>query len=170
MLSSLNLAIAQGALSMRPEVDDGSDEAFLFTLFAAVKAPELALMPLDAAGKEFLLRTQFRSMAASYRQEFPAAQFDIVELNGVPIGRLITDLQTDCVYYVDIALLPGSRRGGIATALMTAALDEPRRLGMPARVKVLTHNTASLRLCQRLGFTLRTELPPFVELEWRAPD
>ena len=85
-----------------------------------------------------------------------------------PIGRLITDPQPDCIYYVDIALLPETRRGGIATALMTAVLDEPRQLGLPARVKVLSHNVPSLRLCQRIGFAPRAEIPPFVELEWHA--
>jgi hypothetical protein len=34
---------------------------------------------------------------------------------------------------------------------------------------VLAHNTASLRLCQRIGFVVRTEHLPFLELEWR-PD
>lgn len=160
------LTTARGVLSLRPETD--ADEQFLFRLFAATKADEMTLMPLDDVGKDFLLRTQFRSMNASYRQQFPAARFDIVELNGVPIGRLITDVQPDQVYYVDIALLPETQQGGIATALMQAVLQEPAGLGVPARVKVLMHNVASLRLCQRIGFTVRTEEPPFLELEWRA--
>jgi GNAT superfamily N-acetyltransferase len=162
------LATTRGVLTMRPEAENGGDEPFLFRLFAAGRAPEMALMPLDETGKAFLLRTQFRSMTASYRQQFPAARFEIVELDGMPIGRLITDPQPDCIYYVDIALLPETRRGGIATALMTAVLDEPRQLGLPARVKVLSHNVPSLRLCQRIGFALRAEIPPFVELEWHA--
>ena len=162
------LTTARGVLSLRPETD--ADEQFLFRLFAATKADEMTLMPLDDVGKDFLLRTQFRSMNASYRQQFPAARFDIVELNGVPIGRLITDVQPDQVYYVDIALLPETQQGGIATALMQAVLQEPAGLGVPARVKVLMHNVASLRLCQRIGFTVRTEEPPFLELEWRAGD
>jgi GNAT superfamily N-acetyltransferase len=166
MLSSVRLATARGVLSLRAEA--AGDEDFLFRLFAATKADEMALMPLDDAGKEFLLRTQFRSMIASYRRQFPAARFDIVELDGAPIGRLITDVRPDHVYYVDIALLPETRRGGIATALMNAVLLEPGRLGVAARVKVLMHNVASLRLCQRVGFTVRQEEPPFVELEWRA--
>ncbi len=122
-------------------------------------------MPLDDTGKEFLLRIQFRSMTVSYRQQFPAARFEIVKLDGAPIGRLVTDVQADHVYYVDIALLPETQRGGIATALMNAVLLEPGRLGVPARVKVLMHNVASLRLCRRIGFTLRREDPPYVELE-----
>lgn len=170
MLSSLNLATPHGQLTVRPEAGDDADAAFLFALFASTKAAEMALMPLDDNGKTFLLRMQFRSMTATYRQQFPDARFEIVELDGMPIGRLVTDVQADCVYYVDIALLPERRGGGIATALMTAVLDEPRRLGLPGRVKVMSTNVASLRLCQRLGMTLRANIPPLVELEWRATD
>jgi GNAT superfamily N-acetyltransferase len=170
MLSSLNLATPHGRMTIRRETDTADDVDFLFALFASTKAAEMAAMPLEEAGKALLLRIQFRSMTATYRQQFPNARFEIVELDGTPVGRLITDVQTDCVYYVDIALLPERRGGGVATALMTAVLDEPRRLGLPGRVKVLSGNIASLRLCQRLGMTLRADIPPFVELEWRAGD
>jgi GNAT superfamily N-acetyltransferase len=153
---------------MRPEAADGSDEAFLFYLFVASKLPEMALMPLDQAGKEQLLRMQYQSMSASYRSGFPAARFEIVELDGRPAGRLVTDVNAERVYYVDIALLPDVQGGGVATALMTAVLDEPRRLGIPGRVKVLGGNFASLRLCEKVGFTVVAQEPPFVDLEWRA--
>lgn len=167
MLSSVNVATPQGRLTLRPEAGDEADAAFLFALFASTKAAEMAEMPLDDNGRMYLLRMQFRSMTASYRRQFPHARFEIVALDGAPVGRLVTDVQADCVYYVDIALLPECRGGGIATALMTAVLEEPRRLRLPARVKVMMTNAASLRLCRRLGMTVRAELPPFVELEWR---
>jgi hypothetical protein len=35
-------------------------------------------------------------------------------------------------------------------------------------VRPLSQNVASLRLCQRLGFTLPADVPPVVEPEWRA--
>ena len=158
-----------GWLTMRPEAADGADEAFLFSLFASTKLPEMALMPLDRAGKEQLLRLQYRSMGATYHATYPRARFDIVMLNEQPVGRLITDVTSDRVLYVDIALLPEVRGGGVATALMTAVLEEPRRLGLPGRVKVLGHNGASLRLCEKVGFTVVGQEPPFVELEWRPP-
>lgn len=166
MLSNLPLSTPHGTLTVRPERDDPADAAFLFALFASTRSADMAAMPLDVQARTFLLEMQFRSMTATYRQEFPDARFEIVELDGTPIGRLVTDVQPDCVYYVDIALLPQRRGGGIATALMNAALAEPRALGLPGRVKVLSTNTASLRLCRRIGMVPRAELPPFVALEW----
>jgi ribosomal protein S18 acetylase RimI-like enzyme len=168
MLSNLSPTAPVGGLTLRPEAEDGHDEAFLFALFASVKAPEMALMPIDDCARGYLLRMQYRSMTASYRAGFPNARFEIVEQDCEPIGRLVTDVQPDHVYYVDVALLPHARGRGIGTALMRAALDEPRRLGIPCRVKVMSDNVASLRLWARLGFTPRAEMPPQIELEWSA--
>ncbi len=167
-MSSLALTIPLGRLCLRPEAGDPADAAFLFALFASTKAEEMACMPLDEAGRAFLLTMQFRSMTESYRRQFPSARFEIATLDGVAIGRLITDVRADCVYYAEVALLPAWRGGDIATALMIAALDEPRRLGKPARVMVLVNNTPSLCLCRRIGFIVRVERPPFLDLEWRT--
>jgi GNAT superfamily N-acetyltransferase len=128
----------------------------------------MALMPLDEARRGLLLQAQFRSMTNTYRDNYPTARFEIATLDDTAIGRLITEIRPDCVHFVDIALLPARQGGGLATALMLAALQEPRRLGLPARVNVLGQNVASLRLCERLGFSVKAQRPPFVELIWHA--
>jgi GNAT superfamily N-acetyltransferase len=155
-------------LTLRPVRDDDADGAFLYSLFAATKATDMAAMPVDAAAKDFLLRVQYQSMTSTYRRDYPGARWEVIELAREPFGRLITDVGDRCVTYVDIALLPGAQGRGLATRVMTRALEEPRRLGLPARVNVLEHNVASLRLCERLRFVRLRESPPFVHLEWRA--
>lgn len=154
-------------LTLRLARADDEDKAFLFALFAATRAADMAAMPIDAAGKAFLLRAQYRSMTETYRRDYPEARWQIVEWDGKPVGLLIAHVGERCVTYVDIALLPGIQGRGLATRLMLQALEEPRRLGLPARVTVLATNLASLRLCERLGFARRGETPPFVELEWK---
>ena len=154
---------------MRPEAADGSDDAFLFGLFASFKLPDMAAMPVDTAVKEQLLRMQFRSMSQSYRAQYPSARFEILELDGRPVGRLITDVRPDTIYFPDIAVLPDTQRSGLATALMRVALDEARRSGVPGTVKVLGNNTASLRLCAKLGFIVAGEDPPYLDLIWHPP-
>lgn len=74
---------------------------------------------------------QYRSMSATYHLQYPNARFEIVELSGHPAGRRITDVDTERVYYVDIAMLPELQRGGVASALMNAALAEPRASVFP---------------------------------------
>ena len=163
----MNAPSIDGALTFRPERDTEADRAFLYALFAASKAADMASMPIDAARKDFLLQAQYCSMTATYRQTYPTARWEVIELAGAPIGRLITHVGESFVTYVDIALAPQAKGRGLATRVMTQALEEPRRLGLPARVNVLAPNRASLKLCERVGFVQVGETPPFVELEWR---
>jgi GNAT superfamily N-acetyltransferase len=165
--AGLNVSNADD-FSFRLARGDEPDRAFLFALFAATRAREMAAMPIDAASKDFLLRVQHRSMTDTYRREYPDARWEIVELGGEPVGLLVTHVGESFVTYVDIAILPDAQGQGLATRLMLRALEEPRRLGLPARVTVLAHNVASLRLCERLGFRRRNESSAFVELEWNA--
>jgi GNAT superfamily N-acetyltransferase len=159
---------AEGALALRQARDNEGDEAFFFALFAATRAAEMASMPIDAKAKDFLLRVQHRSMTETYRREYPNARWEVIELEGEPVGRLVTDVGDACITYVDIAILPQAQGRGLARRVMLKALEEPRRLGLPARVSVLMQNVASLRLCERLGFVRVEESPPFVRLEWVA--
>ena len=158
-----------GSMTVRPEAADGSDEAFLLHLFASHKLPEMAFMPMDDAGKQQLLRMQYRSMAATYHGQYTNARFEVVLLDGQPVGRLITDTDAERVYYVDIAILPHIQGSGVATALMNAVLEEARQRGIPGRVKVLSANVASLRLCEKVGMVVAGHQPPYVALEWRPP-
>ena len=167
-MERMSVPPSYGGLTLRPARDDEADRTFLCALFAATKAAEMAAMPVDATAKDFLLRAQYRSMTVTYRRDYPNARWEVVELVGKPVGRLITDVGDRCVTYVDIALSPEAQGRGLATRLMTMALEEPRRLGLPARVNVLQQNAASLKLCERVGFVREGESPPFVRLEWRG--
>jgi GNAT superfamily N-acetyltransferase len=163
-----SLSPVDDALSLRPARDDEADRTFLYALFVETKAADMAAMPIDGAAKDVLLQMQYRSMTATYRHEYPSARWEVVELAGEPVGLLVTDLGDRCITYVDIELSPRVQGRGLATRVMTQALEEPRRLGLPARVNVLAQNGASLRLCDRIGFVKVGEQPPFVRLEWRA--
>ena len=168
MSPGLNVATPHGALTLRPACDSEADAAFHYALFVATRADDMAAMPIDAPGKDFLLRMQYASMTATYRRDYRAARFEVIELAGEAIGRIVTDVADACVTYVDLALLPRVQRRGLATRLMLRLLDEPRRLGLPARVTVLAQNAASLRLFHRLGFADAEHAAPFVRLEWRG--
>ncbi|HME26456.1 MAG TPA: GNAT family N-acetyltransferase [Acetobacteraceae bacterium] len=165
----VSLPTADGTLTLRPMRDTEDDAAFHYALFVATRAADMAAMPIDAAGKDFLLRMQYASQTATYRRDYPAARFEVIELAGEPIGRIVTDVGDAWVTYVDLALLPHVQRRGLATELMLHLLDEPRRLGLAARVSVLEQNAASLSLFRRLGFVAVASAPPFVRLEWQTP-
>lgn len=162
MTGALVLETARGQIVLRPE--QATDAAFLLALFRSHMLTELALMPVDMATKDQLVRMQFDSQTVTYRTQFPQARFDIAEQLGRPIGRLIVDRGADADCIVDFALLPECRGGGLGTAIIAAVLREQSR---PVLCKVLYNNEASLRMCRRVGFVQIGGELPFLQLEWR---
>ncbi len=127
-------------------------------------------MPVDDAVKESLVRMQFAAQTSSYRQQFPAARFDIIERLGMPIGRIVIDPGGEAGCIVDFALVPECRGQGLGTAILAAVLDRFAKLRRRVLCKVLASNQASLRMCERVGFTQIDVVPPFLQLEWRPPE
>jgi ribosomal protein S18 acetylase RimI-like enzyme len=164
----LRIRTSHGTVGLRPATGGPSEEAFLYLLFASNRAAEMAFMPISQHDKEFLLQVQFRSMNNTYRQNYPAARYDIIELDRWPVGRIVSEVQAGCIYYIDFALLPQAQSIGIGTTVLAAALEEPRRLGLSARLRSFSYNWAAQRLYHQLGFTVVAEEPPHVLFEWRA--
>ena len=102
----LKIGTRHGTVGLRPAAGGPSEEAFSYLLFACNRAAEMALMPVSQHDKEFLLQVQFRSMNETYRQSFPRARHDIIELDRWPIGRIVSEVQPDCLYFIDFMLLP----------------------------------------------------------------
>jgi ribosomal protein S18 acetylase RimI-like enzyme len=164
-ISVQSVVTAHGALSTRPET--ATDEAFLFSLFESVKGPMFARMSVDDEMKARLLHMQFRAMTQSYRASCPTGAFQIVTLDGAPIGQLITDIAADRIYVVYIALLPSWRDRGIGSALMRALLTRAQALDLGCEATVALGNIPSLRLWAAFGFVERTRDAANVILEWR---
>jgi RimJ/RimL family protein N-acetyltransferase len=160
----LVLQTARGQVVLRSE--QSADADFLYDLFRSHMLTELALMPVDGATKEHLVRMQFNSQTATYRAQFSKARFDIVEQDSSPIGRLIVDTGEDASCIVDFALVPERRGAGLGTAILAAVLRQQRQ---PVLSKVLYNNEASLRMCRRVGFVHIGGELPFLQLEWRPP-
>lgn len=158
---------ALGMLHLRPERDE--DAPFRFKLFCESRPAEFALLQLDPAGFEQLMRFQFHAQTVTYRANFPDARFDIIERDRAPIGRIVVNRPGTMLHIVDQAIVPELRNRGLGTAIMKALMDEATGNGLPVRLKVASTNDPSMRLYRRLGFVpIRTE-PLSIEMEWRAP-
>jgi ribosomal protein S18 acetylase RimI-like enzyme len=158
---------ALGMLHLRPERDE--DASFRFELFCESRPAEFALLQLDPAAFEQLMRFQYHAQTVTYRTNFPDARFDIIERDGAPIGRIVVNRPGTMLHIVDQAIVPELRNRGLGTAIMKALMDDAGRAGLPVRLKVASTNDPSMRLYLRLGFVpIRTE-PLFIEMEWRAP-
>jgi ribosomal protein S18 acetylase RimI-like enzyme len=165
----IEIASPLGSLRLRPERE--ADQPFRYRLFVDSRLPEFALL-LQQVGPDAydqLMRMQFQAQTVTYRMNFPRARFDIIELDGEPIGRIVVDRPGTQIHIVDQAVVPALRNRGLGATLMHTLMDEAARDALPVRLKVASTNDPSMRLYARLGF-LPIETDPFyIEMEWRAP-
>jgi ribosomal protein S18 acetylase RimI-like enzyme len=127
------------------------DAPFLFEVYASTREDELRPVPWTPAEKTAFLRQQFDAQHTHYQQHYAGARFDVIELDGRPIGRLYVDRGAGEIRIVDIALLPAHRGAGIGTTILRGLLGEAAASGRPVRIHVEQSNPAR-RLYRRLGF------------------
>jgi RimJ/RimL family protein N-acetyltransferase len=155
-----------GVLRLRPEREDDHD--FRYQLFCDSRLPEWYTAQMDPAVRARLMQHQFRAQTETYQARFPRARFDIIELGGERIGRIVVNRPGPHLHLVDHNIVPALRNKGIGTAVMHALMEEARGAGIPFRLKVASSNDPSLRLYLRLGFKPIHEVPAYIELEWTA--
>ncbi len=135
--------------TLRPATEE--DLPLLKRIYAGTRETELAMVPWTDEQKEAFVAMQFHCQHADYHQNYEDAAFDVVERDGVPLGRLYVHQRPDEVRILDIAILPEHRGQGIGTALLGEVLSDASSAGKPVTIHVEKMNPA-LRLYQRLGF------------------
>jgi RimJ/RimL family protein N-acetyltransferase len=160
----IEIASPRGTLRLRPERED--DQAFRLQLFRDSR-PELSMLPLEAAMREHLVHHQFNAQTVGYRTQFPRARFDIIELDGGAIGRIVVDRPGTAIHIIDQAITPTFRNLGLGSTIMRWLMQEAADAGLPVRLHVFSGNDPSRRLYDRLGFVPIGETSTHVEMEWR---
>jgi GNAT superfamily N-acetyltransferase len=141
--------VAQPQPQLRPVVD--GDRAFLVELYGSVRERELAHVPWDEATRRAFVEQQFAAQDAHYRQHYPGATLDVVEVDGEPAGRLYVHRGPSDIRIMDIALLAPFRGQGIGTGLLRTLIDEAEGSGRKLSIHVEVNNPART-LYDRLGF------------------
>ena len=155
---------------MRPTLRPATleDLEFLFHLYASTRQEELAPVPWSPEQKAAFLRQQFEAQDSHYRQYYAGAEFLVIELEGVPVGRLYRLRMPDEHRLMDIALLPAWRGQGLGSQLLGEVMEAASQEGLPLRIHVEKFNPA-LRLYERLGFRILEDRGVYWFME-RAPD
>lgn len=154
------------AVTLRDRTD--ADAAFLFALYASTRADELRQLEWTPQQKEEFLALQFRAQTLHYDEYYPDAQFAVIEIGGVPIGRLYVDRRDDEIEIIDIALVPAMRGRGIGRRLLERLLDEGVASSRRVRIYVEHFNPAR-GLYDRLGFRQVGTNGVYHEMEFVAP-
>lgn len=155
-----------GVVTLRPE--RAEDRDFRHQLFCDSRPQDFArVLPPDVFRQ--LMAQQFEAQTISYQRQFPQARFDIAELAGRPIGRIVVDRPGSRLHIVDQAIIPELRSRGIGSAIMRALMEEARGADLPVQLEVADENDPSLRLYLRLGFVPIETVPLYMRLIWPAP-
>jgi GNAT superfamily N-acetyltransferase len=143
-----------------------ADLPFLLRLYASTREEELAAVDWSSEQKEAFVRQQFEAQHAWYAEQYAPAgtSFDVVELDGEPVGRLYVARWPREVRIVDISLLPPWRGRGLGSRLLRELFAEADAAGKPVTIHVERFNPA-LRLYARLGFALREDKGVYLLLE-----
>jgi ribosomal protein S18 acetylase RimI-like enzyme len=150
---------------LRPVTDD--DREFLVDLYGGVREPELAHVPWDAATRRAFVEQQFSAQDTHYRQNYPGATLDVIEVDGELAGRLYVHRGPSDIRIMDIALAPAFRGRGIGTGLLRTLITEAERSARKLSIHVEMNNPAQT-LYERLGFRVAGEHGVYVLME-RVP-
>ena len=136
---------------MRLRPVEEADRPFLVDLYGSTREEELAQVDWDDGQKRAFVEHQFAAQDAHYRQNYPGATLDVVEVDGEPAGRLYVHRGRSDIRIMDIALAPAFRGRGIGTGLLRALIAEAEESGRKLSIHVEANNPAR-RLYERLGF------------------
>jgi GNAT superfamily N-acetyltransferase len=157
--------VADLGLGFRPVAD--ADLPFLYRVYAASRAEELAPVPWSEAQKAAFLTMQFQAQHTEYQRNYSDAAWLVILRAGESIGRLYLyrGRVEHCV--IDIALLPEHRGHGLGAAIMRDLMDEAGRAGKRLSIHVEKFNPA-MRLYQRLGFQTVEDKGVYDLMHWNA--
>jgi ribosomal protein S18 acetylase RimI-like enzyme len=147
-------------------LESAQDEEFLLGLYASTRAAEMRLTGWTRDQQRQFMRWQFDLQRKHYGAHYSGAEFNVVMLGDVPVGRMYVLRQSDEFRLIEITIEPQFRGRGIGTSLIRNLQDDAER----ANVKVTLHaepGNPAVRLYQRLGFTAVEQRGMNLFFEWR---
>ena len=148
---------------VRPE-----DRDFLLSVYASTRTDEMAIVPWTGEQKAAFVAQQFAAQTAYWEEQHAGAERSVVEIDGVPAGRLYVERWPKEMRLIDIALLPDFRRKGAGTELLKRLFAEATERNVPLTIHVEIFNPARA-LYERLGFVSKGERGVYDFMEWKPP-
>lgn len=140
-----------------------ADEAFLRALYAEVRAPELAPLAWSDAEKRAFCDMQYTLQDRHYRENYPGAQFLVVETGGHAVGRLIVQRTPGELRLMDIAIVAAKRGRGIGGGLVRDLVAEADRAQRAIVLHVERDNPVR-PFYRRLGFVDDGEIGVYLRM------
>lgn len=142
------------------------DSEFLYTVYAATRADEVAMFGWDATQAQAFLRSQFDIRERSYAMQFPDAARSVIVFEGKNAGNMIVDRNDTGLTLVDIAVLPEFRKKGIASHLLRELQAQAVEENKSIVLHVEKINATAFELYREHEFAATAETDLFYEMTW----
>ena len=143
------------------------DDSFLLSVYASTRAQELAQVEWQPGQQEAFVKWQFEMQRREYDARFPDADYNVIEIDGQPAGRIWIGRSADQIRLLDIALLPEFQNRGVGTLLVNSLIQEAVISGKHLRHMVFVLNDNADRFYERLGFVVIEEQGGYKHMEWK---
>lgn len=150
-------------LSLRTEAE--TDVPFLLSLYAASRAEELKPVPWTDEQKKQFLEQQFFAQRTHYYKFYETAQFDLILLDGIAVGRWYVHRGIE-LRLMDVIVATEYQQRGIATHYFRELIAESAATGLPITLHVEVNNHAR-DWYKRLGFVELSEEASGVYIKMR---
>jgi GNAT superfamily N-acetyltransferase len=135
-------------VTLRTEAE--ADIPFLLQLYADSRAAELAVVPWTIEQKQQFLESQFMLQRTHYYKHYQGARFELILLEGIPVGRLYVHVDIE-IRVMDIIVSQPYQKQGIAKWCFEQLFQEAKQTGFDMTLYVEAHNFAKTWY-SRLGF------------------
>jgi GNAT superfamily N-acetyltransferase len=160
------LTLRDGAtLVLRAVTPD--DDVFLLSVYASTRAEELAQAQWQPGQQEAFVKWQFEMQRREYDVRFPDAEYDVIEIDGEPAGRIWIARTSQEIRLLDIALFPEFQNRGAGTLLVKSLIEEAGKADKRLRHMVFVLNNDAHRFYERLGFVEIEDLGGYKHMEWK---
>lgn len=156
--------VANHQITLRPLTNE--DMPFAARVYASTREPEMQLVDWSDEQKAAFLQMQFNAQISHYSIYYPNQVSEVIEVDGVAAGRLLTENRGDHFLLMDVSLLPEYRGQGVGTYIMEYLKQEATRLKLPLILRVEVFNPAR-NLYARLGFVRTRDIQVYHEMVWR---
>jgi ribosomal protein S18 acetylase RimI-like enzyme len=101
---------------------------------------------------------------ADFEKRFQQSPYFMVEIDDVAVGTVCVERRPDCLYIVELQLLPAYQGRGIGSEVVRSIIRDAAAEQLPIALSVVPANSRARRLYERLGFEITSVDPPFIRM------